>query len=52
MKRLLALVGLGALVAVGLAAGLVASDVAAQGGPAPKVFVCKYVGTPGPDERL
>lgn len=32
-----------------LAIGLVASALAT---PAPKVFVCKYVGTPGVDERL
>ena len=52
MKRSLALTGSVTLVALGLGAGLVTSDVAAEGGPAPKVFVCKYVGTPGPGERL
>lgn len=50
MKRLLAVAGVAALAAIGLAAGLVTSDVAAEGGP--KVFVCKYVGTPGSNERL
>ncbi len=59
MKRSLALVGLVALVAVGLAAGLVTSDVAAGDGPRiegpngeHQVVVCKYVGTPGVNERL
>lgn len=57
MKRLLALGGLAVLVAVGLVAGLAASDVAAGGkieGPngEHQVVVCKYVGKPGVDERL
>src|SRR5512138_2905598 len=57
MKRLLALVGLVGLVAIGLAAGFATSDVAAGDkleGPngEHKVVVCKYVGTPGVDERL
>jgi hypothetical protein len=50
MKRLLAVAGAAALCTIGLAAGLVTNDVAAEGGP--KVFVCKYVGTPGSNERL
>ena len=61
MKRTLALLALAALASVGLAAGLVTNEVAAGDGPAAKVegpngehqvVVCKYVGTPGADERL
>jgi hypothetical protein len=59
MTRFLALTGLVALVVLGLVAGLVTSDVAAGDKPAiegpngeHQVVVCKYVGTPGVDERL
>jgi len=50
MKRLLALAGFGVLIA---ALGVFAA-VALAGGPNDehKVVVCKYVGTPGVDERL
>ncbi len=32
--------------------GVLAIPVVTLAAPAPKVFVCKYVGTPGADERL
>jgi hypothetical protein len=56
MRRLLALLGLGAFAALGLAAGFASSGLATEAGGAAaephKVFVCKYVGQPDVDERL
>jgi hypothetical protein len=56
MRRLLALLGLGAFAALGLAAGFASSGLASEAGGADsephKVFVCKYVGQPDVDERL
>ena len=56
MRRLLALLGLGAFAALGLAAGFASSGLASEAGGADsephKVFVCKYVGRPDVDERL
>ena len=56
MRRLLALLGLGAFAALGLAAGFASSGLASEAGRADaephKVFVCKYVGQPDVDERL
>jgi hypothetical protein len=56
MRRVLATLGLGALAVLGLAAGFASSSLASESGTvgsAPhKVFVCKYVGKPGVDERL
>ena len=47
MRRIMAVLGLMALVL-----GLGAAPALATAVPSPKVWVCKYVGTPGVDEHL
>jgi hypothetical protein len=42
----------GLVLAVAVLAGLVSASAFATGGEPHKAFVCKYVGTPGVDERL